>query len=95
MCSARESGTVASNGASKPYSPRARAVARFGFTPGEIAREKAELLRSMETAYKERDKTESARFAEECADNFLSSEPMPGVEFEYRCFGIISPVFRG
>lgn len=61
-------------------------VARFGFTPAEIAREKADLLRAMETAYNERDKTESANFAGEYADHFLSGEPAPGVEFEYRVF---------
>jgi zinc protease len=61
-------------------------VERFGFTPSEIEREKEELLRSMEQAYNERAKTESASYAAEYADNFMSDEPIPGIEFEYRLF---------
>jgi zinc protease len=61
-------------------------VERFGFTTSEIKREKDELLRAMEQAYNEREKTESARYASEYARNFLSGEPIPGIEFEYRLF---------
>jgi zinc protease len=59
-----------------------RAV-RFGFTPGEISRQKSEMLTSYENAYNERGKTNSANYAAEYARNFTVAEPIPGIEFEY------------
>jgi zinc protease len=58
-------------------------VRRFGFTQAELDRQKTELLRGMEIAYNERDKTESRNFAREYISNFLTGEPIPGIEFEY------------
>ncbi|WP_342644932.1 insulinase family protein [Mucilaginibacter sp. CSA2-8R] len=37
----------------------------------------------MENAYKEKDKTPSARFVQEYQRNFLKGEAMPGLDFEY------------
>ncbi|HEX2395191.1 MAG TPA: insulinase family protein [Bacteroidales bacterium] len=59
-----------------------RAV-RFGFTEGEVKRQKTEILTSFENAYNERDKTNSASYASEYSRNFLQNEPIPGIEFEY------------
>lgn len=58
-------------------------AARHGFTSGEYERYKKDMLRSYETAYNERDKTESANFAGEYVRNFLSQEPIPGIAFEF------------
>ncbi len=58
-------------------------VRRFGFSKSELARQKSELLRGMEMSYSERDKTESRNFAREYVSNFLTGEPMPGIEYEY------------
>ena len=58
-------------------------VDRFGFTAGELDRQKQELLRFFEQAYQERMKTESARLADEYVRNFLSEEPAPGIAFEF------------
>ncbi len=58
-------------------------VKRFGFTQGELEREKTDMLRSYETMYKEREKTESRNYAREYVSNFLTSEPIPGIEYEY------------
>lgn len=59
-------------------------VKRFGFTPGELERAKSELLSIMERAYNERDKTESSAYANEYVRNFLTGEPIPGIQFEYQ-----------
>lgn len=61
----------------------AERVRRFGFTASELERTKNELVRAMEKAYIERDKTESGAYVSEYVENFLTSEPIPGIEFEY------------
>ncbi|MCK4465238.1 MAG: insulinase family protein, partial [Bacteroidales bacterium] len=59
-------------------------VKRFGFTQTELNRTKTKLLRRMEQAFNEKDKTRSNVFAGECANHFLESEPMPGIEYEFK-----------
>lgn len=56
---------------------------RHGFTDSELDRSKAELSRSMESMFAERDKTKSVLFARECLNYFLRKEPMPGIQWEY------------
>jgi|WetSurSiteA1Bulk_404760.scaffolds.fasta_scaffold01387_1 zinc protease len=56
---------------------------RFGFTAGELTRQKKEFYSFIENAYNERDKTTSASLAAEYLRNFLTDEPLPGIEFEY------------
>jgi len=58
----------------------ANRVKKHGFTESEFERAKIEIMRGKEQAYKERDKTESVRFARNYVYNFLSENPMPGVE---------------
>jgi zinc protease len=62
----------------------AERVARFGFTASELEREKRELLRALERAYAERAKTESDVYAARYVRHFLTGDPSPGIEFEYR-----------
>ncbi|HEX9105848.1 MAG TPA: insulinase family protein, partial [Longimicrobiales bacterium] len=64
---------------------------RFGFTPGELARQKAVVLRSMEQMYAERDKTESADFAGDYVDSFLNGDPAPGIAVEYALYQRLLP----
>jgi len=56
---------------------------RHGFTAGELERQKKQLLMMYESAYAEREKTESESFSSEYVRNFLTGEPIPGIEFEY------------
>lgn len=56
---------------------------RFGFTAAELDRVKKSFLRQMERLYNERDKSESADFADEYIRNFLEDESVPGIEAEY------------
>ena len=61
----------------------ARRVLVHGFTATELAREKKGMLRRMEQAHRERDKTRSGRFADEYKRSFLTGEPIPGLDYEY------------
>ncbi len=58
-------------------------VRRLGFTAGELERQKKEMMSGMEVAYSEREKTDSRSLAREYVSNFLTAEPMPGIEYEY------------
>jgi len=61
----------------------AERVKQFGFTHSELERGQTQMMRSIERAYEERDKSESGRYASEYIRNFLTGEPIPGIEFEY------------
>ena len=58
-------------------------ILRYGFTATELEREKANLLRGIESTWLERDQRPSARLAEEYIRHFLSNEPVPGIDAEY------------
>lgn len=57
---------------------------KFGFTASELDRIKKVLMKNIERAYNERDKTESANIVQEYVGNFLEAEPIPGIENEYK-----------
>ena len=61
----------------------AQRALQHGFTASELQRASANLLRSYEQAYAERDKTESARYTQEYVYNFLRDEPYPGIAAVY------------
>ncbi len=59
-------------------------IKKFGFTQTELNRNKTAMLKSMESAYNERDKRESMSIAQEYNRNFLMrKEPVPGIEMEF------------
>jgi zinc protease len=60
----------------------ANRVKKFGFTETEFERTKIKILRDMESAYKEQDKTESARHAQMYVYHFLSETPIPSAKQE-------------
>ncbi len=60
----------------------AERVARFGFTPTEFERQKTNLLRGLEQAMAEKDKRQSAPFADEYVRAVTEGEPIPGLEYE-------------
>jgi zinc protease len=55
---------------------------RHGFTKTELEREKKQVLREIQKAFDEREKTESRSFVREYVSNFLSGEPIPGIASE-------------
>ncbi|MBD3223136.1 MAG: insulinase family protein [Caldithrix sp.] len=72
----------------------AKRVQQFGFTQSEMQRQKDALLRQMEKAYKERNKNESRRYAAEFRRNFLTGEPIPGIEYEYKLYQEFIPTIE-
>ena len=64
----------------------AERVAQHGFTETELERHKAELLRWMEQANAEREKTNSSAYSYEYVQAFLNSDPIPGVAMEYEYY---------
>lgn len=58
-------------------------VDQHGFLPTELARAKSAIERSYESAYAEREKTESDRYVSEYVDYLLTNEPAPGIAWEY------------
>jgi zinc protease len=55
---------------------------QFGFAAPELERSKKNMLRGLEQAYAEREKTDSAQYASEYLRNFLEDERIPGIENE-------------
>ena len=66
-------------------------VRLYGFTEGELGREKSNLLRSAESGYKQRDQTPSQSFANEYAGHFLTGAPAPGIEAEWELYQQLLP----
>ncbi|MDD4604184.1 MAG: insulinase family protein [Bacteroidales bacterium] len=57
---------------------------RYGFTPGEFERAKADILRNYDSRYMERDKRKNRELVYANVANFLGNTPNPGIEFEYQ-----------
>jgi zinc protease len=55
---------------------------QFGFGEAELDRSKKDMLRNVEKAFAEREKTDSARYAAEYLRHFLERETIPGIENE-------------
>lgn len=61
-------------------------VYQHGFTDTELERAKKEMLRGMEKAYEERDKTESRLYAMEFYRHCMEGESVPGIEKELELY---------
>ncbi len=66
-------------------------VGQHGFTETELAREKVNLLSSVEKAYKERDQRESGDLAQIYADHFLTGTMTVGIEAEWELYQDVLP----
>ena len=66
-------------------------VRQHGFTASELAREKVNLLRSVESLYKEREQRDSELLASEYRTHFLSGIPAPGIEAEWELYQRLIP----
>lgn len=69
----------------------AERVARHGFTAGELDRYKLNLIRSLERAHAERERTNSAVYADAYISHFLRGSPIPGIEVEYQLAQLLVP----
>jgi zinc protease len=56
---------------------------RYGFTPPEFERAKADMMRNYESRYMERDKRKNRELVSANVSYFLTNNPNPGIEFEY------------
>ncbi|MEO7038901.1 MAG: insulinase family protein [Gemmatimonadaceae bacterium] len=66
-------------------------VAQHGFTATELERAKKDMLRGMESAYAERDKTASGSFVSEYVSAFLEHTPTPSIAQEYTLYQQLMP----
>ncbi len=66
-------------------------VRQHGFTATELAREKVNLLRSIESAYKQRDQRQSGALAAEYRTHFLLGTPAPGIAAEWHLYQQVLP----
>ena len=57
-----------------------------GFTEGELAREKSNLLSQAESYYRQREQIPSRNFVNEYTDHFLNGTPVPGIEAEWALY---------
>ena len=64
---------------------------QHGFTEGELAREKVNLLSSVENAYKERDQRKSGDLSQTYADHFLNGTLVPGLDAEWEIYQELLP----
>jgi zinc protease len=58
-------------------------IRRYGFTASELDRAKKNMLREIESMYKEKDKTDSRGLTDECVRNFLNGEDIMGIKNDY------------
>jgi zinc protease len=75
----------------KAFEEELARVKKYGFTKAELDRQKSDMLSSMERAYNEKNKTESANYAEEYIRSFLDHEPIPGIANEYNYYKELLP----
>jgi zinc protease len=66
---------------------------KFGFTQAEYERARDNILKSYESAYRDREKQQNSSFAEEYIRNFTEGEYIPGIEVEYELVKRIAPEF--
>ncbi len=69
----------------------AERVKRFGFTPSELERAKANYLSRLEQTYNEREKLSNNYFVQQILNHFLTGEALPGIEMEYALMQQIAP----
>jgi zinc protease len=59
---------------------------KYGFAQTELDRAKEALLQNYESAYKEKDKTNSDQYVQEYLALFLKGEASPGIDYEYNFY---------
>lgn len=69
----------------------AQRIRQHGFTESEYERARTNILKSMEDAYKERDKQKSGALVEEYKEYYLNGGYIPGIAMEYQLLQQIAP----
>lgn len=66
-------------------------AARFGFTPSEYARAKADYLSNLEKAYNEREKIKNGEYMKLYVQDFIENLPSPSIEQEFNIMSQLAP----
>ena len=66
-------------------------IRQHGFTGGELAREKANLLSTVENMYRQRDQSTSSELVNSYVDHFIRGAPVPGIEAEWALYQELLP----
>lgn len=61
----------------------AQRIYQHGFTDGELERAKTNLLTSMESRYKQRDKISNDQYASDFKNHYIDGEPLTAIEFDW------------
>jgi len=61
----------------------AQRIYKHGFTSGELDRAKTNLLTSLESRYKQRDKISNDQYASDCKNNYIDGEPLTSIDFDW------------
>lgn len=69
-------------------------VFRHGFTATEMERAKEDIMTKMEKAFKEKDKTDSRRFASRYVYHFLDNNPIPSIGDEVEFYNKLMPTIK-
>lgn len=69
-------------------------VKRFGFTEPELERTRKNIISSYERSWNNRDKTESAQFADEYIRHFTDNESVPGIDAEFDLIKQLLPTIK-
>jgi zinc protease len=69
----------------------AERVRQTGFTKAELSRQKSELLRGYEKRFNEKEKTSSNYFMGQYSAHFLTSNPIPGIDYEFSLAQLLLP----
>ena len=69
-------------------------VKRYGFTEPELERIKKNIISSYERSWNNRDKTESAQFADEYIRHFTDNESVPGIDAEFEMIKQLLPTIK-
>jgi zinc protease len=69
----------------------AQRIYQHGFTAGELDRAKTNLLTSIESRYKQRDKINNDNFANDFKNNYIDGEPITSIDFDWEFAQKIMP----
>ncbi len=72
----------------------AEKIKRFGFTNSELERAKTDYLKTLEKSFNERDNQKNNSLVREYVRNFLTQEPIPGIEWEYNTVKMMAPQLK-
>lgn len=61
----------------------AQRIYKHGFAPGELDRAKTNLLTSIESRYKQRDKINNDQFAQDFKNYYIEGEPLTSIDFDW------------